>query len=356
MSLVIDQAAAQMTRKLVWDAMSDVGMSDRDMPFLERHVSSSSSSDEDPSSLLVSQSSLEGEEEESEDDYVVLPPFLRAGTGSVIVESGPLFLRQALHSISTTATARKRTPTKKREPIVSVPFVLGGEQETLERVIQSIPRLRSAWKKVLPPLAGGGDDESSGCGGGGGGGEPVQKRAKSLPNQKFSCKQYTDEFVAWVERVTDVLLSQPGRTYGLRVDDNTITQGPAGTADGEGWNLWMPNTSEELGRNHIVVPGDNRCTGCRRYFKTKTFQRQKDLAFFKCKCDRHRASHCVRCRVLQWALSVPVDEESGEVDVDGGVACLGVGCGVKWKLTDLFIVSVQPPLIVAASLPDAQRD
>ena len=344
--MVIDQMAAQLAHRLIWDSLSESGLSSSPRPLAEQVCYHSNSS---------SEGGDEDDVDASEDENVVLPPFLRLG-GSVSVSSRRFVISAPAIVTSHSSVKVVKSPSSRlwprvRQAVVYTPSGAAQQQqqqrrplatsfdgnETIVRALQSIPRLRSAWKKALDHRE---EEEAAAAGE-----EPVQKRAKALPNQKFSCRQYTEEFIEWLDRTTELIVSQQDRTYGMRLEDNTLQQPLAGAGTDDD-DEWLANTPEVLGPNHVVVPGDNRCTGCRRYFKTKTFQRQKDLGFFKCGCDRHRASHCVRCRVLQWALSIPTgteEEETGHVRVTEGVACLATGCGVKWTPADLFVISVQPP-------------
>jgi hypothetical protein len=142
------------------------------------------------------------------------------------------------------------------------------------------------------------------------------------PNKKYSCQQYTAEFVNWITALAEgvVSLSQGSRTYKLAITDDQKTQ-----------------IFEDGGVVPVAIPADNRCMGCRRYFVTQDPSKCKELAFHLCKCNKRRASYCIRCRVIQWVLSLPASAGSVEHELPS-VGCLA--CREPWSPSDLFILSV----------------
>jgi len=165
------------------------------------------------------------------------------------------------------------------------------------------------------------------------------------PNRKYSRTIYSDRFLNFVSGISSLLAKCPSRVYRMRVDplDRSKT-------------VCNPNTDQFKPNNGMLrIPGDYRCVGCRRYFKTRDSRRCKNLAFHLCGCDECRASHCMECRVLQWCLKMAFtttaittnDGNSPTVvqcfDEQGAlkrVECSGNGCRTCWSLEDLFVLSM----------------
>jgi hypothetical protein len=186
-------------------------------------------------------------------------------------------------------------------------------------VMSTIPRSRSRWTKVVPAPA------------------PPTAPRKATPNKKYSCKQYSDDFVRWVNQMTDRVLAQPGRTmYITRTTsaDNEVDQWVK-ELDGTEFEI---NAADVSGNKFTRIPNDMRCTGCRRFFKTLDPSQAKKLAYNPCECGVRKASHCVRCRVIQWALEISVDA-NGDVIPASTVKCKGSNCMTQWDPTDLIVVS-----------------
>jgi len=167
---------------------------------------------------------------------------------------------------------------------------------------------------------------------------------RHTPNKKYSPKQYAAFFSEWAENVAQYLGDQKERTFVLtanvamkgnnRLSNQTIhplildETKHSLSLDGTTHGNVVPNT------NHILVPGDSRCMGCRRFFVTLDASKTKPLGFYLCNCARQcRAAYCLRCRAIYWALHVTA--ESDMVDCVSGL------CNVKWGLQDLIVLSVQ---------------
>lgn len=114
--------------------------------------------------------------------------------------------------------------------------------------------------------------------------------AQQQPNKKYSCTQYSAEFVAWLDRVCldlyEMLEKRPIVTDATGKDREEFAR-----------------VTEQLG---LTMPLDMRCTGCRRRFKIKTWRETTDNSVQKCMThfpESTRASHCLRCRVVDWVLA-----------------------------------------------------
>lgn len=114
--------------------------------------------------------------------------------------------------------------------------------------------------------------------------------AQQQPNKKYSCTQYSAEFVAWLDRVClglyEMLEKRPIVTDATGKDREAFAR-----------------VTEERG---LTMPLDMRCTGCRRRFKIKTWRETTDNSVQKCMThfpESTRASHCLRCRVVDWVLA-----------------------------------------------------
>jgi hypothetical protein len=151
--------------------------------------------------------------------------------------------------------------------------------------------------------------------------DPALTGRNDPPNKKYSCKQYTAEFVDWINAMATAIVatSGGGRTFRMTIG------GEEQTFEG------LSNKPE----GYVYIPTDNRCMGCRRYFVTQDQTKCKELAFHVCNCKRRRASYCIRCRCIQWALALPLP--GGEPEIPS-VGC--VGCQEPWSPATLFILSV----------------
>jgi hypothetical protein len=143
------------------------------------------------------------------------------------------------------------------------------------------------------------------------------------PNKKYSCNQYVPPFVEWVNSIAEGVISLSGgtRTYRLAITDDhsrQVFEGDAGAV------------------SPVIIPADNRCMGCRRYFVTQDPSNCKELAFHMCKCAKRRASYCVRCRVIQWVLAL--QPPSSPLSALPTVGCLT--CREPWSPSDLFVLLV----------------
>lgn len=319
-SSLMDQKAALITSVLIGEARAVAGLGEM-YCFTGQERSSPSREEEGGGGG--------GEEEEDSVDERVDVPACLQGRGGKQQKRAIVSVPVAVVVVASTATKKKKkkkdeirpattTTTKKRE--------IEPENGAIASALRGIPLRRSDWKKKKQE----GEEE-----------EPVAKRAKVLPNQKFSCKQYTAEFVDWLDSVTALIDQQADHTVEFCISNEKVqsVRGPSRAKDEK--EEWRANTKEAIGDEFLSVPEDGRCTGCRRCFKTKNHLRQKNLGFYKCACDRHRASHCLRCRVLQWALQIPVDSD-GNVDATASIPCVGRGCQVEWNPCNLFVVSVVP--------------
>lgn len=124
--------------------------------------------------------------------------------------------------------------------------------------------------------------------------DPESQEGKLLlqqqPNKKYSCTQYSPEFVAWLDRACLALY-------------NLLEKRPIVTAATGKDREEFARLTEERG---LTLPLDMRCTGCRRRFKLKTWRETQDNSVQKCMThppDSTRASHCLRCRLVDWVLS-----------------------------------------------------
>lgn len=190
-----------------------------------------------------------------------------------------------------------------------------------------------------------------------------------VPNKRFSSNQYSAPFMEWVDAVSAMISSQPSRLYRLhqsptlKSDERKLNTRwsvilPPGASE------WLDNMDEEEaakdgGRRILSAPGDDRCTGCRRYFAGQANGGSlMDVAFYMCGCSKHRVSYCVRCRVIQWALQLTVDPETGMVDPAAGVKCIGTGCDTRWSPEDLFPVVATSAIVVpgATAATAAERE
>ena len=152
---------------------------------------------------------------------------------------------------------------------------------------------------------------------------PPSEARHDPPNKKYSCQQYTSEFVDWITALAEgvVALSGGARTYKLAITDDQKTQIFEEDRDAAG----IP----------VAIPADNRCMGCRRYFVTQDPNKCKELAFHLCKCNKRRASYCIRCRIIQWVFTLPASAVEHELPK---VGCLA--CREPWSPSDLFILDV----------------
>jgi len=104
---------------------------------------------------------------------------------------------------------------------------------------------------------------------------------------------------------------------------------------------------------------------CRRFFNTVDGTKRKLIAYqAACNCESVKLSFCIECRIVQWALSLPieqdghvelttVDENTGQ-EVPAGVSCYNQqGCaGLCFGPQDFHFVRLlkahQQPNVVCA--------
>lgn len=170
---------------------------------------------------------------------------------------------------------------------------------------------------------------------------------KYQPNKKFACKQYSPVFMEWLENVRE-MIEQSAPVYEMCVLEENVPEVESGhyrRLEGAekppkedklligsrirrlGQEEWLENNGT------ITIPQDLRCVGCRRYYFTKDPKRSKVMAFVVCPCNVRSASYCVRCKVIQWAMSAS--------DNGNPVAkCTGDGCDKMWSPQDVCILRV----------------
>ena len=163
--------------------------------------------------------------------------------------------------------------------------------------------------------------------------------------KKFTRNVYTPLFTNWVGEAARIIVDA-GRRYGrmfhLTLDANrTICiRGP----DAQRSPL-VPNAGV------LKIPGDARCTGCRRFYLSDSSvpDANKLPAFHACSCTP-RAFYCVRCRLTQWASIM--HENGATASVTAKVPCGVHGCSVMWGIADLMFLESTEEAAVAARKAD----
>ncbi len=252
-----------------------------------------------------------------EDDECSLPPVFGHSSHRQHYQSGMVSVQQktcaaVVDDDAVTATHQAAILSFVIEPMAE------GE---LSLLVGQLNRNRETWK----PIAG----------------EPLNKRAKTLPNKKFSCTQYADGYVQWLRAAEELIIQlckgQGSRFFRMGVDMRgiqTVWQGQNGAPNKQGDDRWILRT-----------PGDDRCMGCRRFFLTVVPENCKELAFRTCECcasSSASASYCVRCWIIQWSLRLPVPQTPAELYSPQltRVRCTTTKCTATWSLSDLCVLSV----------------
>lgn len=125
-------------------------------------------------------------------------------------------------------------------------------------------------------------------------------------------------------------------------------------------SLFFNAATKLLRKGEVNDTGDERCMSCRRFFNTVDGTKRKLIAYqAACNCESVKLSFCIACRIVQWALSLPiesygrvslttVDESTGQ-EIPSSISCFNQGCqGLFYGPQDFHFVRLlkayqQPP-------------